>query len=72
MTQIICILCILISMAYPTWGATARSILGAEIFGGVPWLAVVTEASKWAAVGLTLLSGSIYLWRNRELYLRDM
>ena len=71
-TQIACILAVLISLAYPTWGGWGPVIFEARFFGGVPWMAAVTEASKWAAVGLTLLSGSIYLWRNRDLYLRDM
>lgn len=71
-TQIVCILCVLISLAYPTWGGMARSVLEFSVVAGAPWFAAVTEASKWAAVGLTLLSGSVYLWRNRQLYLSDM
>ena len=47
-------------------------VLEYSVIRGAPWFAAVTEASKWAAVGLTLLSGSMYLWRNREVYLRDM
>jgi hypothetical protein len=30
------------------------------------------EAAKWVAVALTFVSGALYLWRNHELYLRDM
>lgn len=71
-TQIACILSILVSLSYPTWGSWGPAIFEVRVFGGAPWIAAVTEASKWAAVGLTLLSGSIYLWRNRDLYLRDM
>ncbi|MGE3312915.1 MAG: CDP-diacylglycerol--glycerol-3-phosphate 3-phosphatidyltransferase [Limisphaerales bacterium] len=71
-TQIVCILCILVSLAYPTWGSAARSVLEVSMVAGAPWFAAVTEASKWAAVLLTLVSGTVYLWRNRELYLRDM
>jgi CDP-diacylglycerol--glycerol-3-phosphate 3-phosphatidyltransferase len=71
-TQIVCILCILVSLAYPTWGDWARTLFEFPMTAGAPWLAAVTEASKWAAVGLTLLSGTVYLWRNREIYLRDM
>jgi CDP-diacylglycerol--glycerol-3-phosphate 3-phosphatidyltransferase len=71
-TQIVCILCILTSMAYPTWGGWAVGLFGGGEGGGHGWFRWVTEASKWAAVGLTVLSGSVYLWRNRELYLRDM
>jgi len=28
--------------------------------------------SKWAAVGFTAISGGVYLWRNRSIYLRDL
>jgi hypothetical protein len=31
-----------------------------------------TEASKWVAVVLTFVSGGLYLWKNRELYLQDL
>jgi CDP-diacylglycerol--glycerol-3-phosphate 3-phosphatidyltransferase len=71
-TQIVCILCILVSLAYPTWGDWARTVFEFPMTAGAPWLVAVTEASKWAAVALTLLSGTVYLWRNREIYLRDM
>lgn len=71
-TQIACILAILVSLSYPTWGTWGAAIFEVRLLGGAPWIAAVTEASKWAAVGLTFLSGSIYLWRNRDLYLRDM
>ncbi len=71
-TQIVCILCILISLAYPTWGPIAMTVFEVSFVAGAPWFAAVTEASKWAAVGLTFLSGAVYLRRNREVYLRDM
>ena len=32
----------------------------------------VTEIAKWVAVALTFVSGWLYLWRNRELYLSDL
>jgi CDP-diacylglycerol--glycerol-3-phosphate 3-phosphatidyltransferase len=69
-SQIVCICAILTSMAYPTWGVWARDIFEFRI--GTPWVVWFTEASKWAAVGLTLLSGSVYLWRNRQVYLVDL
>jgi hypothetical protein len=31
----------------------------------------VAEISKWVAVVLTALSGFLYLWKNREVYLND-
>jgi hypothetical protein len=27
---------------------------------------------QWVTVALTLVSGALYLWRNRQLYLTDM
>lgn len=69
-SQIVCISAILVSLAYPTWGTWGRVIFEAPLGG--PWLAGFTGLSKWAAVALTLLSGSVYLWRNRGVYLRDL
>lgn len=69
-SQIVCICAVLTSLAYPTWGAWARTVF--EFPAGAPWVAWFTEASKWVAVALTLLSGSIYLWRNRALFMRDV
>jgi CDP-diacylglycerol--glycerol-3-phosphate 3-phosphatidyltransferase len=69
-SQIVCIIAILTSMAYPTWGGWAEALF--EFPSGAPWVGLVAEASKWVAVGLTLVSGSVYLWRNREVYLGDM
>lgn len=69
-SQIVCICAVLTSLAYPTWGGWARALF--EFPAGAPWVVWFTEASKWAAVALTLLSGSIYLWRNRELFMRDV
>lgn len=69
-SQIVCISAILTSMAYPTWGAWARAFFEFAIV--TPWVGWFTEAAKWAAVGLTVLSGSVYLWRNRAVYLSDV
>lgn len=69
-SQIVCISALLTSMAYPTWGAWARAVFEFPIGG--PWVVWFTEASKWMAVLLTLLSGCVYLWRNRPIYLADM
>lgn len=71
-SQIVCIIAILVSMAYPTWGAWARVVFEWAPLGQQSWVAGFTLLSKWAAVVLTLLSGSVYLWRNREVYLQDM
>ena len=69
-SQIACICAILTSMAYPTWGGWGKVIFEFPII--TPWVGWFTVGSKWLAVTLTLLSGSLYLWRNREIYLSDM
>ena len=37
-----------------------------------PWVPQFAEIMLWVTVGLTALSGLIYLWRNRALYLEDV
>jgi len=69
-SQIVCIIAILVSMAYPTWGHWARAVF--EFPAGAPWIRGFTTIATWAAVVLTLVSGSVYLWRNRQIYLSDM
>ena len=55
-------------MAYPTWGAWGRFVF--EFPAASPWVVWFTDASRWLAVILTIVSGSLYLWPNLELYLR--
>lgn len=69
-SQIACICAILTSMAYPTWGAWATTLFEFPIV--TPWVVWFTNGSRWLAVILTLLSGYLYLWRNRDIYLSDM
>jgi CDP-diacylglycerol--glycerol-3-phosphate 3-phosphatidyltransferase len=69
-SQMVSITAVLISMSYPQWGDWARAVFEQPILWG-PWAAWFTELSKWVAVILTLWSGTFYLWRNREIYLRD-
>ncbi len=70
-SQIVCILSILVMLSYPNWGALGEYTFGLKLFG-VAWVVWFTELSKWVAVLLTIISGSLYLWRNRQLYLQDM
>jgi len=69
-SQITAIISILVLVSYEKWG------LFGELFGfkilGRPWVESFTELSKWVAVGLTFLSGWLYLWRNRQLYLQEL
>jgi len=70
-SQIVAIISILTFLAYPQWGPVGEAIFGFPIFGR-PWVQLLAQVSIWAAVGLTILSGSIYLWNNRKIYLSDM
>lgn len=70
-SQIVAIISILVLASYGQWGAPGAAIFGAALFG-VPWIEWFTQISIWVAVGLTFVSGWLYLWRNRALYLDDM
>lgn len=70
-SQIVCIVSILVLISYPDWGIIGESTFGLKMFGA-SWVVWFTELSKWVAVLLTIISGSLYLWRNRQLYLQDL
>jgi len=70
-SQIVAIISILIGLSYHQWGALGNAVFGFTLFGA-PWLAWFTPVSVWVAVALTFISGWLYLWRNRALYLNDM
>lgn len=70
-SQIVAIISVLVLMSYRQWGPVGQAIFGFNLFGG-PWVVWFTELSKWVAVLLTFISGALYLWRNRELYLKDI
>src|SRR5579862_2132741 len=53
------------------WGSVGQMIFGWHI-GNHAWVWWLAESFKWIAVALTFISGSLYLWKNRELYLNDM
>ena len=64
-SQMVAILALLILEAYNEWGYWAE-------VGLKPWLPWFARLALWLTVGLTLISGGLYLWRNRRLYLEDM
>jgi CDP-diacylglycerol--glycerol-3-phosphate 3-phosphatidyltransferase len=64
-SQIVCIIALLVVDASDEWPVALKNIF-------VSWTPVFAEAMLWIAVVLTALSGIIYLWRNREIYLSDM
>ena len=69
--QIIACIAILVLHSYEEWGAVGKFIFGFSVLGQ-PWVVPFAELSKWVAVALTFVSGWLYLWRNRALYLDDM
>ncbi len=70
-TQIVAIISLLVLHSYQEWGAVGNAVFGWTIHGE-PWVQLFTELSIWLAVALTCVSGGVYLWRNRALYLHDM
>jgi len=64
-SQIVCIVALLVTDASREWPATLQNI-----FQG--WVAPFSEIALWIAVILTATSGLIYLWRNRAIYLDEM
>src|SRR5216684_92365 len=71
-SQIVAIIAILVLASYQEWGKVGQAIFGFHLIGNVPWVNWFTELAKWLAVVLTLVSGGLYLWRNRALYLQDI
>ena len=71
-SQIVAIIAVLVEHSYQDWGGFGTAIFGFHIVLDRPWVEWFAELSKWVAVGLTFVSGWIYLWKNRRLYLEDL
>jgi CDP-diacylglycerol--glycerol-3-phosphate 3-phosphatidyltransferase len=73
-SQIVAIIAIFIDhiMQDNEWGSVGQAIFGWHIFGPHSWSWWVAEIFKWLSVVLTFVSGFVYLWKNRRLYLDDM
>src|SRR5438105_4498954 len=71
-SQIVAIISILVLHAYQQWGWLGGAVFGFALIGHGPWVNWFTKLSIWVAVALTFISGGLYLWRNRALYLQDM
>ena len=69
--QIFTIIAILLNVSHPDLGAVGQAIFGWPLFGK-PWIAQFVFVSTWITVALTAISGWLYLWRNRKLFLSDM
>jgi len=70
-SQIVAIIAILVVASYEQWGPVGKAVFGWGV-AGKAWSIWFTEASKWVAVVLTFVSGWLYLWKNRALYLHDL
>ncbi len=68
--QIITIIAILVLQSYPDW-AWFGKLFAFEI-AGQAWVIWFAGFSKWCTIVLTAISGWLYLWNNREVYLKDM
>jgi CDP-diacylglycerol--glycerol-3-phosphate 3-phosphatidyltransferase len=70
-SQITAIISVFVLHSYSQWGLVGGWVFGFSLWGGAPWVVGFTKFSIWAAVTLTFVSGALYLWRNRNLYLTD-
>jgi CDP-diacylglycerol--glycerol-3-phosphate 3-phosphatidyltransferase len=70
-SQIVAIIAILVFHSYREWGPVGTAVFGVNVIWG-PWITWFTPLAIWVAVALTFVSGWLYLWRNRQLYLQDL
>lgn len=70
-SQIACVISVLVLISHAEWGTVGKAVFGFPVLGR-PWVEGFTWLSAWLAVTLTFISGWLYLWRNRQLYLSDM
>ena len=70
-SQIVAIIAVLVWQSYHQWGRAGDLVFGWTIQNR-PWVEWFSHLSEWAAVILTFVSGWVYLWKNRVLYLSDM
>jgi phosphatidylglycerophosphate synthase len=64
-SQIVTIIALLVVDACEEWPVALRDFFA-------PWVPQFAEIMLWLTVVLTAMSGLIYLWRNRALYLDDV
>ncbi len=65
LSQIACVIALLLVDACQEWPEGPKNFF-------VSWISGFAEIMLWVTVALTVASGVIYLWRNRQLYLDDM
>lgn len=64
-SQIVTLIALLVVDACEEWPPLLKNLFA-------PWTPVFADIMLWVTVILTAISGGIYLWRNRQLYLEDM
>jgi len=64
-SQIVALIALLVVDASEEWPPVLQHLFS-------PWIPTFAEIMLWVTVTLTAVSGGIYLWRNRQLYLEDM
>ena len=64
-SQIAAIIALLVMDAYGEWWPWLRHLFA-------PWTPFFALFALWLTVVLTMTSGVLYLWRNRQLFLEDM
>ena len=64
-SQVVAILALLVMNASAEWPPGLESL-----FSG--WVPTLAKIALWVAVGLTGVSGCVYLWRNRQIYMSDL
>jgi CDP-diacylglycerol---glycerol-3-phosphate 3-phosphatidyltransferase len=62
--QIVAVIALLVTDAANEWVPWLQDFFR-------PWVAGFAEVALWVAVVLTAVSGLVYLWRNRGIYLSD-
>lgn len=70
-SQMVAIISLLVLVSYPEWGSWARVVFEYPIVAG-PWIHWFTDLARWVAVFFTVLSGGLYLYGNRSVYLQDL
>ncbi len=70
-SQIVAIVAILVFHSYAQWGSFGLALFGPAVLGAA-WVKWFTEVAIWVTVALTFISGWVYLWRNRAIYLADL
>lgn len=63
--QVTAVIALLVAKAHTEWAAWLQALFS-------PWIATFAMLALWIALALTVASGFMYLWQNRQLYLHDM